>query len=245
MEPGTYGRALVTGAASGIGAATVARLLADGMKVAALDLDARGLASLDATCRVVADVSSEDDVRRAVDEAAAALGGLDTIVTCAGVALLGTVEASFEEWQRTFAVNVSGVYLVARAALPYLRAAGGGAIVNVASNLGLVATEGAAAYCASKGAVIQLTRAMALDHGREGIRVNAVCPGPTETPMVKGWLGTYPDPDAARAFLEQNHLHGRLIRPDEIAAAIAYLISPGASSVFGVVLTVDAGFTIR
>jgi NAD(P)-dependent dehydrogenase (short-subunit alcohol dehydrogenase family) len=238
-------RVLVTGAASGIGAATVARFLSDGARVAALDRDADRLPAVGATVSFTADVAIEDEVERAVEASAGALGGLDVVVNCAGVALLGTVESPLEDWERTFAVNVRGVFLVARAAIKHLRAAGGGAIVNVASNLGLVATGGAVAYCASKGAVIQLTRAMAVDHASDGIRVNCVCPGPTDTPMVKGWLSHAPDPTSARASLEAIHLHARLIRPEEVADAIAFLASPQASSVLGASLAVDAGYTVR
>jgi len=164
-------RAIVTGGASGIGAATVARLRRDGLQVAALDIDGSRLSSVDADIRVIADVTSEPEVQRGVEEAASALGGLDVVVAAAGVAGRGTVaDTPFEEWERVFAVNARGVYLTARAAVPHLREAGGGAIVVVASQLGLVAAAGAAAYCASKGAALMLTRAMAVDHGPEGIR---------------------------------------------------------------------------
>ncbi len=239
-------RALVTGGASGIGAATVARLKRDGMRVAALDLDAARLERIDADWRVSADVSSEDEVRRGVDEAATALGGLDVVVACAGVAGRGTVaDTPPEEWERVFAVNVRGVYLTAKAAIPHLRDAGGGAIVVVASQLGLVAAAGAAAYCASKGAAVMLTRAMAVDHAAEGIRVNCVCPGPTVTPLLEDYFALAPDPAGERRRYEQAQVHGRLVRPDEIADAIAYLTSPGATSTIGAALVVDGGYSIR
>src|SRR2546426_5633476 len=213
-------RAVVTGGASGIGAATVARLRREGMRVAALDLDEARLARIDADARVVADVTSEDDVRRGVDEAAAALGGLDVAVACAGVAGRGTVtDTPLDEWERVFAVNVRGVYLTAKAVIPHLRAAGGGAIVVVASQLGLVAAANAAAYCASKGAAVLLTRAMAIDHGAEGIRVNCVCPGPTVTPLLEDYFAAATDPAAERSRYEEAQVHGRLIEPGEIAGA--------------------------
>jgi 2-keto-3-deoxy-L-fuconate dehydrogenase len=242
----TVSRAVVTGGASGIGAATVARLRRDGMRVAALDRDEERLARVDADARVVADVTSEDDVRRGIDEAAAALGGLDVAVACAGVAGRGTVtETALEEWERVFAVNVRGVYLTAKAALPHLRAAGGGAFVVVASQLGLVAAANAVAYCASKGAAVQLTRAMAVDHAPEGIRVNCVCPGPTTTPLLDAYFALSTEPDAERARYEQAQVHGRLIEPEEVADAVAYLASPGASSTIGAALVVDGGYSIR
>ncbi|HKP18773.1 MAG TPA: SDR family oxidoreductase [Gaiellaceae bacterium] len=239
-------KALVTGGASGIGAATVRRLRRDGMLVAALDVDSARLAGIDAEAHVVADVTSEEDVGRGVDEAAAALGGLDVVVACAGVAGRGTVaETPLDEWERVFSVNTRGVYLTAKAAIPHLREAGGGALVVVASQLGLVAAADAAAYCASKGAVVQLTRAMAVDHGVEGIRVNCVCPGPTATPLLDEYFKLSADPGREQARYADAQVHGRLIEPEEVADAIAYLASPGASSTMGAALVVDGGYSIR
>jgi 2-keto-3-deoxy-L-fuconate dehydrogenase len=239
-------RALVTGGASGIGAATVSRLRRDGVRVAAIDRDEERLAEVEADCRVVADVTGEGDVRRAVDEAAAALGGLDIAVACAGVAGRGTVaDTALDEWERIFAVNVRGVYLTAKAAVPHLRAAGGGAIVVVASQLGIVAAPNAAAYCASKGAAVLLTRAMAIDHGPDGIRVNCVCPGPTATPLLESYFALSTDAAAERSRYAQAQVHGRLIEPEEVADAIAYLASPQASSTIGAALVVDGGYSIR
>jgi NAD(P)-dependent dehydrogenase (short-subunit alcohol dehydrogenase family) len=239
-------RALVTGGASGIGAATVARLRRDGMRVAALDLDEERLAHVDADHCLVADVTSENEVGRAVDEAATALGGLDVAVVCAGVAGRGTVaDTALDEWERVFAVNVRGVYLTAKAVIPHLREAGGGAIVVVASQLGLVAAANAAAYCASKGAAVLLTRAMAIDHAPEGIRVNCVCPGPTATPLLESYFALSNDAASERSRYEQAQVHGRLIEPEEVADAIAYLASPQAGSTIGAALVVDGGYSIR
>jgi NAD(P)-dependent dehydrogenase (short-subunit alcohol dehydrogenase family) len=239
-------RIVVTGAASGIGAATAALLRAQGALVAGIDRDDERLQAVPLESRHVADVADWDAVRAAVDGAAAALGGLDGAVACAGIAARGTVADTVPEaWDEVFAVNVRGVFLTGKAALPHLRAAGGGAIVNVASQLGLVAAAGAAAYCASKGAVVQLTRAMAVDHGPEGIRVSCVCPGPTDTPLLDPYFACAPDPAGERHRYEQAQLHGRLVRPDEVAAAIAYLLSPAAASTLGAALVVDGGYTIR
>jgi len=237
----TARRVLVTGAASGIGAATVRRFRADGADVAALDVDSGALVSVDAEVRVVADVADADAVAAGVEDAAAALGGLDVLVCSAGVIAHGTVlETPPDEWERLFAINVRGVYLCARAAIPHLRSAGGGAIVTVASQLAVVAQRRTAAYCATKGAVLQLTRALALDHAADGIRVNAVCPGPTLTPMVTSLF--------SRAELDEYaataHAHGRMVEPEEIAEAIAYLASPSAGSTIGAALVVDGGYTI-
>jgi meso-butanediol dehydrogenase / (S,S)-butanediol dehydrogenase / diacetyl reductase len=239
-------RAVVTGGASGIGAATVQRLRNDRMHVAALDIDGDRIGEVDAEAHVVADVTSEDEARRGIDEAAAALGGLDVVVACAGVAGRGTVETTaLEEWERVFAVNVRGVYLTAKAAIPHLRDAGGGTIVVVASQLGLVAAVNAAAYCASKGAAVMLARAMAVDHGAQGIRVNCVCPGPTTTPLLESYFAHSADPVSEQARYAEAQVHGRLIEPEEIADAIAYLASSGATSTIGAALVVDGGYSIR
>jgi meso-butanediol dehydrogenase / (S,S)-butanediol dehydrogenase / diacetyl reductase len=238
--------ALVTGGASGIGAATVARLRRDGMRVAALDVDVSQLDRVEADYHVSADVSSEEEVCRGVDEVVTALGGIEVVVACAGVAGRGTVvDTPLEDWERVFAVNVRGVYLTAKAAIPHLRRAGGGAIVVVASQLGFVAAADAAAYCASKGAAVQLARAMAIDHAAEGIRINCVCPGPTVTPLLDAYFAFSGNPEEERRRYEQAQVHGRLVRPAEIADAIAYLVSPGATSTIGAALVVDGGYTIR
>jgi NAD(P)-dependent dehydrogenase (short-subunit alcohol dehydrogenase family) len=235
-------RALVTGGASGIGAATVHRLRADGATVAVLDTNAGLLDRSPAEVRLVADVSQEAEVERTVAEAAEALGGLDAVVAGAGILRRGTVaETSVEDWDRVFAVNVRGVFLTARAAIPHLRQAGGGAIVIVASQLSFVGQPANAAYVASKGALTSLARTMAIDHSAEGIRVNAVCPGPTDTPMQD----SFGQAAEARAGLARMQLHARLVTPDEVADAIAYLLSPRAASTLGTALVVDGGYTAR
>jgi NAD(P)-dependent dehydrogenase (short-subunit alcohol dehydrogenase family) len=236
-------RVLITGGASGIGAACVRRFHDEGCSVAVLDrAPAEGTAEFATTC----DVSDAASLAAAVDEAAAALGGLDVVVAAAGIAARGTVsETEPADWDRVLGVNLRGVYLTGRAAIPHLRAAGGGAIVNIASQLGLVAAASAAAYCASKGAVISLTRAMAIDHGPEGIRVNCVCPGPTDTPLLEPYFGAATDPAAERRAYEAMQLHGRLVTADEVAGAVAYLAAPGSSSTMGAALVVDGGYVIR
>ncbi len=239
-------RVLVTGGASGIGAACVLRFQSDGCSVAVLDRDERALAASPAEFGTTCDVSDADSLAAAVDEAVSALGGLDVVVAAAGIAARGTVaDTEPGEWDRVLAVNLRGVYLTGRAAIPHLRAAGGGAIVNIASQLGIVAAAGAAAYCASKGAVISLTRAMAIDHGHEGIRVNCVCPGPTDTPLLEPYFGGAPDPAAERRAYEAMQLHSRLVTAEEIAGAVAYLADPGSSSTMGAALVVDGGYVIR
>ncbi|MDX6598637.1 MAG: 2-keto-3-deoxy-L-fuconate dehydrogenase [Gaiellales bacterium] len=239
-------RVLITGGASGIGAACVRRFQADGCSVAVLDRDQSGVEASPAEFGTTCDVSDADSLAAAVDEAAAALGGLDVVVAAAGIAARGTVaDTEPADWDRVLAVNLRGVYLTGRATIPHIRAAGGGAIVNIASQLGLVAAAGAAAYCASKGAVISLTRAMAIDHGPEGIRVNCVCPGPTDTPLLEPYFGAAADPAGERKAYEAMQLHARLVTADEIAGAVAYLAEPGSSSTMGAALVVDGGYIVR
>ena len=239
-------RVLVTGGASGIGAACVDRFQNDGCRVAALDRNAALVAVSGAEVALACDVTDPDALALAVEQAVAELGGLDVVVAAAGIASRGTVaDTEPEEWDRVLAVNLRGVYLTGRAAIPYLRASGGGAIVNIASQLGLVAAAGAAAYCASKGAVISLTRAMAIDHGAEGIRVNCVCPGPTDTPLLEPYFGGAADPAAERRAYEAMQLHSRLVTAEEVAGAVAYLADPGSSSTMGAALVVDGGYIVR
>jgi NAD(P)-dependent dehydrogenase (short-subunit alcohol dehydrogenase family) len=236
-------RVIVTGGSSGIGAATTARFRGAGARVAVLDSAAPPADTAEVV--VAVDVRDAEALLAAVDRAAAELGGLDVVVACAGVSAGGTVETTpLDEWERVFAINVRGVYLTAKAAIPHLRRAGGGAVVVVASQLGLVAAPGAAAYCASKGAAVQLTRAMAADHSSEGIRVNCVCPGPTATPLLESYFARTEDPEATRRETGRSQLHDRLITPEEVAEAIFYLASPTAASTLGAALVVDAGYSI-
>ena len=233
-------RVLVTGGASGIGAATVARFQEEGCRVASLDLHDADAADVSVRCDVAVDAEA------GVEEAVAALGGLDVVVAAAGVASRGSVvNCAPDEFDRVLGINVRGIYLTCRAAVPHLRTAGGGAIVVVASQLGLVAVPDAAAYCASKGAAVNLARAMALDHAAEGIRVNAVCPGPTDTPLVQRFFEEAGDRAATQKAFEDATAIGRLIEPAEIAEAIAFLASPRAGATVGTALVVDAGYTTR
>jgi len=229
--------AVVTGGGSGIGQATARLLASRGANVAVLDLKPG-----DEFTGLYADVTDDASVREAIDTAAERLGGIDILVNNAGIGAIGTVaDNSDDEWHRVFDVNVVGMVRVARAALPYLRASGHAAIVNTCSVAAIAGLPQRALYSATKGAVLSLTLAMAADHIHEGIRVNCVLPGTADTPWIGRLLDQADDPAAERAALERRQPMGRLVSPDEVAAGIAYLASPLASSVTGTSLAVDGG----
>jgi NAD(P)-dependent dehydrogenase (short-subunit alcohol dehydrogenase family) len=234
--------AFVTGAASGIGRACVQRLLAGGTAVAAVDLDAEGLRDLDVLA-LAADVTDAAAVERAVARAEAELGGLDAVVNVAGIT--GSPAAAecdvtpVDEWRRVIDVNLTGPFLVCRAALPGMLARGGGAIVNVASAAGLVAFPGRCAYTASKGGVVQLTRSLAADYAALGIRANAVCPGMVDTPMTRWRLA---QPDLHAAVLTKIPA-GRVATAEEVADAVALLAGDRMPYMNGAMLVLDGGWT--
>ena len=236
-------RVLVTGGASGIGLATALEFAAHGADVVVLDLAPAIEAGVPAGLTgVAADVSNELQVDAAISRAAELLGGLDVVVNNAGIGAQGTVaDNDLDEWRRVFDVNVFGTVRVTRAALPFLRRSSAAAVVNVCSVAATAGLPKRALYSASKGAIASLTLAMAADHLREGIRVNCVNPGTADTPWVARLLDAADDPAAERAALEARQPHGRLVTPQEIAAAIVYLASPAAGSTTGVALAVDGG----
>jgi 2-keto-3-deoxy-L-fuconate dehydrogenase len=231
--------AVVTGGGSGIGLAAARLLASRGAKVAVLDLNPG-----DEFIGLSADVTDDASVRLAVDTAAERLGGIDILVNNAGIGAIGTVaDNPDEQWHRVFDVNVVGMVRVTRAALPYLRASEHAAIVNTCSVAATAGLPQRALYSATKGAVLSLTLAMAADHIHEGIRVNCVNPGTADTPWVGRLLDAADDPAAERAALEARQPMGRLVSADEVAAGIAYLASPLASSVTGTALAVDGGMS--
>ncbi len=232
--------ALVTGGASGIGAATVATLAARGAAVASLDLT--DLRPVGAAVALVCDVADSASVRAAVDEAARVLGGIDIVVNNAGIGAIGDVAANDEdEWRRVFEVNVLGAVRITAAALPYLRLSSHASVVNLCSIVSVLGVPDRALYAASKGALQALTLAMAADHVREGIRVNAVTPGTADTPWVERLISSADDAETALRQLRQRQPMQRLVSPQEVAHAIAYLASPQASSTTGTILAVDGG----
>jgi NAD(P)-dependent dehydrogenase (short-subunit alcohol dehydrogenase family) len=242
--------ALVTGAASGIGRAIAGAFVQAGARVALVDVDAAiGTAATQAIAReggcavfIPADVSRSVDCRGAVDRVVEAFGRLDVVVNNAGIIRRAdVVELPEEEWDRVMAVNVKSVFLLSKFAVPVMTRGGGGAIVNVSSGWGLVGGPRAVSYCASKGAVVLLTRAMAIDHGPAGIRVNCVCPGDTSTNMLRTEALQLGEPlDQFLAGSAKRPL-GRIGRPEEIAQAVLYLASDAASFVTGATLVVDGG----
>ncbi|MET1073470.1 MAG: SDR family oxidoreductase [Umezawaea sp.] len=232
--------ALVTGGGSGIGRSTAELLAARGARVAVLDLAAGDL--LAEMLFVRADVTDDRSVRDAVQAVVDHFGGLDVVVNNAGIGAQGDVTAATDdEWLGVYDVNVVGMARVTRACLPHLRNSRAAAVVNTGSIAATAGLPQRAVYSASKGAVHAMTRALAADHVREGIRVNAVAPGTADTPWVRRLLDSAPDPAAERAALEARQPHGRLVTAEEIAAAIAYLASPSSGSTTGTVLAVDGG----
>lgn len=247
--------ALVTGVTSGIGRATFELFAREGAQV--VGAGRRTVLGEDVTTAaratgadvqfVEADVSQRSDVQRLVEAAASAYGGLDIIVNNAGVGVFGkTVESTAEdEWDRTLAINLKSIYLVAHYAIPHLRAREGGAIVNVSSVHAFATTEGVAAYAASKGGILALSRQMALDLARDRIRVNALVVGATDTAMLRGHAERASKTFTELGWSSNDRDIGRIGRPEEVASAALFLASADASFITGAPLIVDGGLLAR
>lgn len=242
-------RALISGAGSGIGRATAQAFAAEGCGVALLGRRRDPLLETARRCRelgaeaevLVADVGRDDQIEQAVSALDDRWRSLDVLVNNAGIPGFGTVEGtSLEQWEEVIRVNLTGPFLLSRRLLPKLRRGRHPAIIQVASTLGLVGLKGAAAYCAAKGGLVNLTRAMALDHAAEGIRVNAVCPAVVDTAMLDADRGDGRQ-ERARERLVRLHPLGRIATPEEIAEVIVFLATPRAGFVTGAVITVDGG----
>jgi NAD(P)-dependent dehydrogenase (short-subunit alcohol dehydrogenase family) len=244
--------AFVTGGGSGIGRACCVRLAGDGASVAVVDvrdvaakqsvaeIEAFGGAALAVPC----DVTRGDQVASAVATVIQHFGRIDVVCNCAGIFLAegSVVDCREEDWDRVLAVNLKSIFLTGKYAVPHLRDAGGGAIVNIASVYGLTALAGECAYDASKGGVLNLTRQMAIEFARENIRVNTVCPSDCDTPLIAALFPPGADPEEEKRRLGEAIPVGRIAKPEEIAAAVAFLASDDARFVTGVALPVDGGF---
>lgn len=242
--------ALVTGAAMGIGAGIARRFSEAGATVVVFDINgerAAGAAKALAPGRakaITGDVSSEEDVRSAVDETVREFGSLDVLVNNAGIEVPGqVVDLTSSDWDRQLGVNLKGAFFFSKYAIPHMRARKRGVIINISSVHAFVSYAGNAAYDASKAGLIGLTRALALDHGSEGIRVNAICPGYIDTPLMDAWLGALADPEATMRQVLSFHPLGRIGTPRDVAEAALFLASDAASFISGTYLVVDGAMT--
>jgi NAD(P)-dependent dehydrogenase (short-subunit alcohol dehydrogenase family) len=244
--------ALVTGAGSGIGAAIAERFVLAGARVIVTDLDEALASSTERRLKALKgaaeslrlDVTSEEDARRVAGVVHARHQQLDILVNNAGIGHVGTMlQASGEDLDRLYAVNVRGVFNVTKAFLPSMVARRAGVIVNIASIAGIVGLRDRLAYCTTKFAVVGLTKSLALDYALEGVRVNCICPGRVETPFVTARLREYPDPDQAYREMAASQAVGRMGRPEEIAAAAEYLASDDAAFITGSALIIDGGLS--
>ena len=238
--------ALVTGAGSGIGLATAKRIEAEGGTAVAGIFDESQRANTGDMDAVILDVRSEDDWDRAMAHVVDRHGGLDVLVNNAGITLNGTAEeTTWEIWNEVLSINLTGVFVGCKKGIPLMKQRGGGAIVNTASINGIRGNHRMVAYSASKGGVVAMTMALALDHVGDGIRVNCVCPATIDTVMVKDMLERAPDVKAAHEAIVAKHPIGRMAQPEEVASVIAFLASDDASFMTGLALPVDGARSIR
>lgn len=240
--------ALVTGAAAGLGAGIAEHFIEAGASVVIFDIDGEGarkhatsLSTRGSVMAVQGDVASEDDARRAIAAATTGFGALDILVNNAGVEIMRPItDFKSEDWDRQLNVNLKGAFLFCKHAIPRM-AGRGGSIVNISSIRAFVSYAGGVAYDSSKAGLIGLTRTLALEHGKDGIRVNAICPGYMQTPMMDQWLATLEDPARTMKDLLALHPLGRIGTPRDVAGAALFLASEAASFVTGTSLLVDGG----
>jgi NAD(P)-dependent dehydrogenase (short-subunit alcohol dehydrogenase family) len=240
--------AIVTGAGTGIGRAIALALVREGAKVALVGrrkelLDAVANEAVGSPLVLAADVSKQSDIDRVLSETSAQFGGLNVLVNNSGILHIGTAEEiSEQQWDETFNINVRGLCLLSRSVLPHMRRAGGGSIINVASVLGINGARKRSAYAPSKGAVVLLTKCMAIDYGHENIRVNALCPSFVETDLTAEVIRKASDPSAVRKERISVHPLGRLGQPEDMAGLAVFLASDESSWMTGAVLPVDGGY---
>ena len=246
--------AVVSGGSSGMGAVVCERLAVSGASVVVGGRDAARTAAVVEAIRTaggdavaaLGDVADSAQAASLVSAAIDAFGGLDIVVNAAGVIHRADAGGtSDDDWHRVMSINVDGTFFLSRAAVPVLRERGGGVIVNISSTCGLVGSAGLVAYCASKGAVTNLTRAMALDHASEGIRINAICPGSVDTPML---VSEHPDGTTADEVFARNLAsipEGRIPEPAEVADLTLFLCSDAARHVHGANISLDGGYTAQ
>jgi NAD(P)-dependent dehydrogenase (short-subunit alcohol dehydrogenase family) len=245
--------AAVSGAGAGIGRASALALAAQGAAVAVVDRDGGAAEAVAREIRdgggraiaVTADVSTAEGAARVATVARDELGGLDILHNNAGIQYYGTVVTTPEAaWDEVLRVNLKSMYLVSQACVPLIQARGGGAIVNTASAQAFASQSSVAAYTASKHAILGLTRSMAVDLAPT-IRVNCVCPGSVDTPMLRAALASAADPAATRLVLDRMHVLGRIAQPEEVASVVVFLVGPGASFITGAAIPVDGGLLVR
>ena len=244
-------RAIVTGAANGIGRAISLRLASEGGRVILADLDedaANGVASeIEGEALVQkTDVTRAAEVEALLERAVSEWGGLDVMVNNAGVGVAGTaVSTAEDEYGFVMDVCVRGTFLGMKRAIPAIRDSGGGSVINMSSVAALVGIPDRAVYSAAKGAILAMTRASAIDHIGEGVRVNCIAPGTVDTPWISRITSGYDDPEEARTNMQARQPHGRFVTPEEIAAMAAYLASDESASCVGACMVVDGGVTAR
>ena len=247
-------RAIVTGAGSGIGRAIALRFAEEGARVVISDVDGEAAASVaseagGANSEILVrktDVTDSSEVEALVGTALEEWSGLDVMVNNAGVGIAATTpETSEEDWNTVLDVCLKGTFFGMKYAIPAISDSGGGSVINMSSIAALVGLNDRAAYSAAKGGILSLTRAAAIDHIEEGVRVNCIAPGTVDTPWVARITAGYDDPQEAREKMKARQPHGRLVTPEEIAAMAAYLASEEAGSVVGACMVVDGGMTAR
>ncbi len=244
--------AIITGAGAGIGRASALLFAQEGARIAAVDLNLASAQDVvdeigvsDRALALQADVSLAHDVHRVVQSVLSAFGRIDILFNNAGLVPHGKIHQTTEaEWDRTMAVNLKSMYLMCHKVIPIFQQQGGGVILGTSSAAAFRSVVDRAAYSASKGAVVALTKSMALDYVRDNIRVNCICPGTVDTPSLRGRLAAFPDPVEARKQFIARQPMGRLGTAEEVAQAALYLVSDDAAFITGTALSIDGGFTL-